>query len=211
MSRNPCLEAVIDELAAAAIYEPSIATNGNGHLRIQWFHGDELRYWTIANTPGDTIRGPANDRAAVRRILRADGLLPEQKKETAPVAKASHRLAAVEGHIRTLMATVKTNTETIAELRKDRDATNVCVSTMMEDLVPRFGTLETRVSEILTNLVTFERVDRLESELLELKKSYAERIDLLETEILKLYEAPVVAGDHPSKKTKTKKKRGRRK
>jgi hypothetical protein len=50
----------------------SIETTGRNHMVIRWLHGDHERELSIPTSPSD-VRARWNDRAKLRRILRADG------------------------------------------------------------------------------------------------------------------------------------------
>lgn len=70
MRKNPQLDAVLAELAAAGI-TPWIS-NGGKHIRVHWKDpGGKSRLCTISGTCSDQ-RGPVNARAIVRRMLRRD-------------------------------------------------------------------------------------------------------------------------------------------
>jgi hypothetical protein len=68
--RNPVLDVVLDELAAAGI-KPTVRQNG--HIKVRWMHGGEQRTCVVPVSPSDS-RAPLHARAWVRRQLRTDGI-----------------------------------------------------------------------------------------------------------------------------------------
>ena len=92
--RNPCLTAVLEELATAGIRRPEIA-NGGKHMQVRWTTASgQRRSYTLPNSPSDW-RAPENARHGVRRVLRADGMLEMPEPRTSPLRQPS-RLELVE-------------------------------------------------------------------------------------------------------------------
>lgn len=76
MLTNDCIEAAIQELRTCGI-EPSVKPSGK-HAAVSWNkNGTERTYYT-ALTPSDH-RAPLNVRSDVRRILREDGIIVDEK------------------------------------------------------------------------------------------------------------------------------------
>jgi hypothetical protein len=99
--RNPCLLAVIVELANAGIHHPEIA-RGSKHVQVRWStRTGERRMFAVPGTPSDW-RSPENTRRDVRRILRADGMIETPEPRTPPPRQPSRielleqRLAEIE-------------------------------------------------------------------------------------------------------------------
>jgi hypothetical protein len=107
VSRNPCLDAALRELAAAGIRDV-IQSHGGKHLQLRWtVNGHSERMYSMALTPSD-VRAPQNVRAAIRRMLREDGILIEPLKANVPAPpKASHRIASLEGRVAALEQKLK--------------------------------------------------------------------------------------------------------
>jgi len=116
MSRNPCLDAALRELAAAGIRDV-IQSHGSKHLQLRWsVNGHAERMYSMAITPSD-VNAPHNVRATIRRMLREDGIMVDQPKSTAvPAPKPSHRLAALEGRVANLERENRELKASIAEL-----------------------------------------------------------------------------------------------
>jgi Rha family phage regulatory protein len=74
MITNACIEAACAELKAVGV-DPVVRPSGK-HAAITWTHQGIERIYHTALTPSDR-RAHLNVRSDVRRILRADGLLPE--------------------------------------------------------------------------------------------------------------------------------------
>ncbi len=103
--RNECLRAALHELESAGIRNVEQAYGGK-HLQLRWsVNGHIRRVYTMPATPGDTIRGPRNARADVRRMLREDGVL--QQTKTQPPVKPPDRITRLEQRIATLEQTVR--------------------------------------------------------------------------------------------------------
>jgi hypothetical protein len=77
--RNEELTAVLQELARAGVHDPVIAKGGR-HLQVRWQTSQGVRFCVVAAS-GSDWRGPRNARAEVRRLLRADGLLSDERAE----------------------------------------------------------------------------------------------------------------------------------
>ena len=100
MSRNPCLDAVLGELAEVGIWSPQVI--GNGHLQFVWqnAHG-QRRMVSISSSPS-ALSAPAAARADVRRILKQDGMIdvdgaraaPRQLSRLERLGQRIHRLEA---------------------------------------------------------------------------------------------------------------------
>ncbi len=108
--RNPCLAAALDELAAAGIRNPTRAYGGK-HLQLRWEVNGAERMYSLPATPSDH-RAAANTRAGVRRLLKTDGLLPDQTK---PVT-TSARPRTWQQEIRRLEAEIRSLQERITKL-----------------------------------------------------------------------------------------------
>jgi hypothetical protein len=75
MSRDAELRIVLKELRGVGINKPVITPTGQDLRRVSWSVGGKWRSYSVP-TSGSDWRGPKNARAAVRRLLRQDGLLP---------------------------------------------------------------------------------------------------------------------------------------
>jgi hypothetical protein len=74
---------------------------GSRHIQVRWTVNGSPRVYTLSSTPSD-IRGAANTRAGVRRILLADELI----QRSAPAAPREQRLT-LEQRVRRLEALVE--------------------------------------------------------------------------------------------------------
>jgi hypothetical protein len=83
--RNPCLDTALTELDAVGIRDYQLARGGK-HLQLRWAFNGQLRMLTIPITPSDW-RSRHNTRSDLRKMLRADGLLPETNGATHPPTK----------------------------------------------------------------------------------------------------------------------------
>jgi hypothetical protein len=79
--RNECVDAAILALKEAGVFDPLVVP-GAKHLQVRWPHGGGMRFYVLPSTPSDR-RAPANTRAGIRKILKADGRI----KEPAPVER----------------------------------------------------------------------------------------------------------------------------
>jgi hypothetical protein len=103
--RTECLAAALHELESAGIRNVEQAYGGK-HLQLRWaVNGHAQRVYTVPVTPGDTIRGPRNTRADVRRMLREDGVL--QQTKAPPPVKPPDRISRLEQRMATLEQTVR--------------------------------------------------------------------------------------------------------
>jgi hypothetical protein len=85
--KNDELATVLQELAQVGIRSPTIV-KGRRHWQVRWSTPNGVeRMYTLACT-GSDWRGAHNARSGVRRMLRADGLLPE-RPEPRPQASAT--------------------------------------------------------------------------------------------------------------------------
>lgn len=102
--KNPCLEAALCELRAAGIRDIEQARGGK-HIQIRWqINGNLVRVYTMPATPSD-YRAPHNVRAAIRRILKQDGVLTSPPPAAAPkkpdrFTQLERRVAALEQAMR---------------------------------------------------------------------------------------------------------------
>ena len=101
--KNPCLAAALQELHAAGINRITQA-NGGEHLQLRWpsnVTGTGEQKYTLPGTPSDW-RSTANVRADIRRILRADGVLPltERKPPAPKPASRGRSFGATRRHLR---------------------------------------------------------------------------------------------------------------
>jgi hypothetical protein len=99
MSRNPCLDAAIDELNLAGVRDVTHAP-GSKHWQLRWQSlTGTPRMLSISITPSDRF-APAKVRADVRRLLRADGMLvdraPAKPRPLDRMSRLEQRVAAVE-------------------------------------------------------------------------------------------------------------------
>lgn len=100
--KNPCLAAALQELHAAGINQITQA-NGGEHLQLRWpsnVTGTGEQKYTLPGTPSDW-RSTANVRADIRRILRADGVLPLTERKP-PAPKPASRVDLLERRVATL-------------------------------------------------------------------------------------------------------------
>lgn len=72
-------EVVVRELRKYNIEPTAISALGSGHIRIEWVYGGRTFYQVIPNSPSD-VRGPLNERAETRRMLRSVGAKPPTKE-----------------------------------------------------------------------------------------------------------------------------------
>lgn len=81
MSADTELAVVKRELALYGI-KPEVETTGGNHIKVSWqIAGKARRSMTVANT-GSDWRGPLNERANVRRLLREDNVQLAIARET---------------------------------------------------------------------------------------------------------------------------------
>ena len=100
--KNPCLAAALQELHAAGINRITQA-NGGKHLQLRWPSNNTStgeRAYTLPISPSDW-RSADNTRADIRRILRADGVLPTTERRPPP-PKPSSRLELIERRVAVL-------------------------------------------------------------------------------------------------------------
>jgi hypothetical protein len=69
-------------------------------LQLRWRVNGSERMYSLPITPSD-VRSAINTRAAVRRLLRADNMLPTTERRTPP-AKAPDRVARLEQRVAAL-------------------------------------------------------------------------------------------------------------
>jgi hypothetical protein len=92
--KNACLAAALHELELAGIRNIEQA-HGGKHLQLRWsVNGHGQRTYTMPLTPGDTVHGPRNTRAGIRRMLREDGVIQQIKIQ--PPSKPPDRMAMME-------------------------------------------------------------------------------------------------------------------
>jgi hypothetical protein len=97
--KNPCLEAMLDELAKVGIRDIT-RSNGGKHLQLRWVGPNgATRMATVPVSPSDW-RSPHNSRAQIRRVLEEDGLLvrAHERKEVPP-PKPVDRVTLLERRI----------------------------------------------------------------------------------------------------------------
>jgi hypothetical protein len=84
MKRNEALDFVTAELSCRGVRFDT-ETSGGNHIEIRWQVSPvkEVRSYFVPNTPGDH-RGRLNARAAVRRLLKADGVQLEPAEQRKP-------------------------------------------------------------------------------------------------------------------------------
>jgi hypothetical protein len=75
---NPCLDAVTSELTSAGV--PFKTETGGKHVHVR-YGPDFGHLHVVASTPSDW-RAPLNERAAIRRDLRAFGLVGPDAEDT---------------------------------------------------------------------------------------------------------------------------------
>jgi hypothetical protein len=108
MRNNPCLAAALSELEAVGIRDIVVVPGGK-HPQIRWrMSGRGLRVYSVPGSPSDW-RSPRNVRGDVRRILRADGVLPPPPppKPPAPPPKPPDRITALEQRVIALEQEIK--------------------------------------------------------------------------------------------------------
>jgi biotin operon repressor len=98
MRRNEALDFVTSELSSRGIRFDT-ATSGSNHIEIRWqvSPDKEVRSFFAPNTPSDH-RGRLNARAAVRRLLKADGVNLEPPASRKPAALL-HRALELPKHV----------------------------------------------------------------------------------------------------------------
>lgn len=83
MTRNECLEAILEELSSVGI-SPKLNYGGK-HIRVSWKNGaGDSRLVTASISPSDW-RSVANHRTDVRKILRQDGYLDDMADAVAVI------------------------------------------------------------------------------------------------------------------------------
>jgi hypothetical protein len=100
--KNLCLAAALRELADAGVHNV-IRSYGGKHIQLRWrANGRGERVYTVPVTPSDR-RSHFNTRAAIRRLLRADGVITESVKPSQPVsAPPPDRFTLLEMRVRAL-------------------------------------------------------------------------------------------------------------
>jgi hypothetical protein len=74
MAQNECLMVCLEELRFAGVVNPTVSRGGK-HIQVRWSNTrGVIRMYPVPCTPSDR-RSVGNCRAAVRRILREDGML----------------------------------------------------------------------------------------------------------------------------------------
>jgi hypothetical protein len=109
--RNPCLTAALDELETAGVRDVTVARTGGGHYQIRYtVREHDHRILGVSSTPSD-VNAPNQVRRQIRKALRTDGLLVEERKPKAsPVRQPSQlevltqRVAALEQRLAKLEA-----------------------------------------------------------------------------------------------------------
>jgi hypothetical protein len=105
--KNYCLEAALQELGRHGIRDVT-KSFGSKHLQIRWsVNGHPERMYSMAVSPSDTNAIHAV-RAAIRRMLREDGIMADQPKSPVSVPKPSHRIASLESRVATLEKKIET-------------------------------------------------------------------------------------------------------
>ena len=99
MRTNPCLQAALGELEAAGIRGVEVVPGGK-HPQIRWkVNGHGLRVFSVAGSPSDW-RAPKNTRSDIRKVLRADGVLPPPPPPKPPAPpKPPDRTAVLEQRV----------------------------------------------------------------------------------------------------------------
>ncbi len=106
--RNPCLEAALRELEAAGVRDVEQAFGGK-HPQVRWrVNGGELRIYSLPGSAGDW-RSERNTRAAIRRLLREDGVsTAPEKPEPTPTPRKLDRVAELERRVSALENLIRT-------------------------------------------------------------------------------------------------------
>jgi hypothetical protein len=118
--KNVCLAVALRELELAGIRNIEQARGGK-HLQLRWsVNGHAQRVYTMPLTPGDTVHGPRNTRAGIRRMLREDGVL--QQIKTRPLTKPPDRLAMIEQRMTTLERVVVKLQEQVRAIMEGNNA-----------------------------------------------------------------------------------------
>jgi hypothetical protein len=73
-NRNPCVEAVIAELRAAGL-SFTVSDGARRHRKIRWLNAAGQTRTVVTSNSTSCQNAPWSARAAVRRILRDDGLI----------------------------------------------------------------------------------------------------------------------------------------
>jgi hypothetical protein len=85
--RNADLDVAVAELDAVGVRDYVVARGGK-HLQLRWIVNGQPRMLTVPLTASDW-RSPKNTRSDLRKILRADGLLPKTNGNAHPATPPS--------------------------------------------------------------------------------------------------------------------------
>ncbi len=102
--KNECLKAIRAELSRVGIRDVT-QVHGGKHTQVRWAFNGTVRSYTVPGTPGD-VRSVRNSRAAIRRLLRADGLIVEEPRPASP-PKQPDRLTVLERRVAVLEQAVQ--------------------------------------------------------------------------------------------------------
>jgi hypothetical protein len=106
MKRNPDLEAAREVLSSAGIRDLSYSVGGR-HAQVRWLSpSGQPRMYTVPLTSSDW-RSPLNVKSDIRKLLRADGLLPDQTIRTAPPARQPSKLELLEQRVALLERAIR--------------------------------------------------------------------------------------------------------
>jgi hypothetical protein len=97
--RNACLEAALNELGRVGIRDVTRSYGGK-HQQIRFKSNGHERTFTLPVSPSD-FRAAANTRSEIRKILRADGVLPTTDRRPPP-AKTPDRFTRLEQRVAVL-------------------------------------------------------------------------------------------------------------
>jgi hypothetical protein len=96
--KNDCLAVALQELSLAGVRDVERAYGGK-HLQLRWKANGGERMYSMPVTPSD-FRAASNARAAIRRMLREDGMLTStERRSPAPSAKTPDRITLLERHV----------------------------------------------------------------------------------------------------------------
>ena len=101
--KNECLAAALQELSLAGVRDVERAYGGK-HLQLRWRANGTDRMYSLPITPSD-VRSASNTRAAIRRMLREDGLLITAERK--PPERMPSRIERLERRVEALETELK--------------------------------------------------------------------------------------------------------
>jgi hypothetical protein len=97
---NTCLSVALEELGAAGVRDVRHAPGGK-HRQLGWNSPNGPRFYNVSTGAPSDPRAILNTRADIRRMLRADGMLIDDRAPAPPrplsrIERLEQRLAALE-------------------------------------------------------------------------------------------------------------------